>query len=255
VDGLLLIKATTALILPPGGILVLLVVGIALRSRRPRLGAALVVSAVLTLYALSAGPISAPLIERLERFPALADDDPRLADRQAIVVLGGGRRERAPELGGPTVSASTLERLRYAAWLHRRTGLPLAVSGGVALGDGPTLAELMAAALERDFAVSARWLEAGSRNTEQNAIFTRQVLSTDGVTRIALVSHAAHLPRAVPMFRNQGFDVLPAPTGFLSPLGDSYRLLDWLPSAQVFWRSAIALHEHLGRLWYRLRRD
>jgi uncharacterized SAM-binding protein YcdF (DUF218 family) len=253
VDGLLLAKATAALVLPPGGILVLLLAGIALRPRRPRLGTGLLVLAALTLYALSVAPVADTLVAGLESFPALAVDDPRLGDREAIVVLGGGRA-RAPELGGPTVSASALQRLRYAARLHRRTGLPLAVSGGIVFGDGPAEARLMAAALERDFAVTARWVEAASRNTEQNAALSRQVLAADGVRRIVLVSHAAHLPRAVLMFRDQGFDVLPAPTGFLGGFGSGYRLLDWLPSAKLFWHSAFALREQLGRLWYALRR-
>lgn len=235
--------------------MVLLASGLVLRRWAPRAGMALVVLALLVLYALSAGPIAGILVQSLETVPPLAPDDPRLSRVQAIVVLGGGRRDWAPEFGDSTVSSATLERIRYGAFLHRRTGIPLAVSGGTVFGDGPPEAVLMARALERDFQVPVRWQESASRNTEQNAARSWRLLSEAGTTRIALISHANHLPRAVPMFQDQGFQVLPAPTAFRSGPPAPRRFLDWLPSAGVFADSRVALHEFLGRLWYRLRRS
>lgn len=252
-DLLLLTKLLASLILPPGGIVVLLVAGLALRPLRPRLGMALVVAGTAALYLLSTGPVARALVEGLERHPPLTA--PALADWQAeaLVVLGGGRREHAPELGGETVSPATLERLRYAARLHRASGLPIAVTGGVVFGDGAAEAELMAAALREDFGVPVRWVEGQSRNTEQNALFTRRLLERHGVIRIVLVSHAVHLTRAARMFRDQGFEVLEAPTAFLAGPPERLRWRDWIPSRGALNASGIALHERLGRLWYLLR--
>ena len=254
-DTLLLTKGLAALILPPGAILVLLAAGLVLRRWRPRLGAGLVVLAAAALYALSTGPVAGLLVQRVESTPPVAPGDHRLSGYQAIVVLGGGRRDFAPELGGPTVSGRALERLRYAAFLQRRTGLPLAVTGGTVFGDGPAEGELMAQSLARDFGVPVRWVESASRNTEENARFSRDVLAADGIRRIVLVSHANHLGRAVPMFRDQGFEVLPAPTAFAGGPHDAPHPLDWFPSAGTFAQSRDALHELLGRLWYALRRE
>ena len=54
-----------------------------------------------------------------------------IPDAQAILVFLAGRTWRAPELGGDDgLSALSLQRLHHAVYLHRRTGLPLAVSGG-----------------------------------------------------------------------------------------------------------------------------
>ena len=45
---------------------------------------------------------------------------------QAIVVLGGGQVSRRARIRRhDTVSELTLMRLRYAAYLHRRTGKPI----------------------------------------------------------------------------------------------------------------------------------
>ncbi len=51
-----------------------------------------------------------------------------------LVALGGGTYPEAPEYGGDTVSTGSLERLRYAALLYRRSGKPILVSGGNPLG-------------------------------------------------------------------------------------------------------------------------
>ena len=65
----------------------------------------------------------APLAQR-----ALAGEEAQRAG--AIVVLGGGRYDEAPEYGDDTISLAGLRRVRYAAVLQRRTGLPVLVSGG-----------------------------------------------------------------------------------------------------------------------------
>ena len=74
------------------------------------------------------------------------------------------------------------------------------------------------------------------------------MLRAAGVHRIVLVSHAWHLPRAIPLFEREGFVVVPAATGFTTdyPL----QLANLLPSAAALQRSEFACHEWLG-LWAR----
>jgi uncharacterized SAM-binding protein YcdF (DUF218 family) len=246
-------KVIAALLLPPGGIIMLMFLGLALYRRQAKIAVSLLAVATFSLYALSVGPVAAWLMAPLERTAVLSATDPRLAERQAIVVLGGGRREHAPEYGGETVSSQTLERARYGARLHRQLRLPLAVTGGVLFGGGLAEAHLIASTLREDFVVPVRWVETRSRNTRENAEFTRALLAKDKVVRIVLVSHAAHLPRAEQMFIDQGFDVLLAPTGFNTGPGTALTPFDWIPSAGALSASWFATHEHLGRLWYRLR--
>ena len=59
---------------------------------------------------------------------------------QAIVVLGGGLYFDTPEYGGDTVGGSTLERLRYAATIARKTNLPVLVTGGAGWAGGSPVA-------------------------------------------------------------------------------------------------------------------
>lgn len=249
--GFYLTKLLTPFALPPGSLVIAGLLGVLLRRRYRRIGATLVVAALLSLWVLSTPLVAAALVRPLERFPI--PDPGRVQGAQAIVVLGGGRRVEAAEYGGDVVSARTLERLRYAAYLHRRTSLPLLVSGGRALSRGPSEASLMKDTLEGELGVRVQWTEEGSRNTAENASLSADILRKQQVERIVLVSHAVHLPRAVPLFEAQGLDVIPAPTGFLAPRARPRWPFDLLPHASALAMSARALHEHVGNLWYRLR--
>lgn len=117
----------------------------------------------------------------------------------------------------------------------------------------------MARLLREEFSVPVRWVEDRSRNTEENAVFTGALLVPHGVHTIALVSEASHLPRAAAMFRDQGLEVVPAPTAWMSGERTLERtrersVLDWVPSMTTLARSRAALHGLVGLAWYRLRR-
>jgi uncharacterized SAM-binding protein YcdF (DUF218 family) len=78
------------------------------------------------------------------------------------------------------------------------------------------------------------------------------MLSQDGIKRIILVTHALHMYRSVQQFRNQGLQVLPAPTVFISKQRINFPL-SFLPSAGALKNSSLAIHEIMGRAWYELR--
>ena len=240
----------TQLVLPPGINIVVAFAGLWLHRWWPRLGMWVVVVAVFSLYLLSTTLVSGWLIRGLEVHPTV--DAAQLSTHaDAIVVLGGGTYRDAPEYGGDTVSTATLTRVRYAAYLHRKSGLPLMVTGGV-VDQRSSEADLMAAVLRSELRVPVSWVERRSRNTQQNAELSKPVLRQAGVERVALVTHAWHMPRAVEAFQRQGLQVIPAPIEFRGHLPRRWsRLL--LPQSFALQASTAALHEYLGRLWYRLR--
>ncbi|WP_043343411.1 YdcF family protein [Belnapia moabensis] len=166
----------------------------------------------------------------------------------AIIVLGG---EMAGGEAEPEPGPLTLERLRAAAALHRRTGLPLLVTGGVVGRGAPPVAELMAASLQADFGIPARWIEPCAADTRQNALFSAAMLRADEIGAAFVVSHAWHLPRALGAFARAGFPVTPAPVrrgdwpAGLAP--------DWVPRPDHLTQSWFALREWAGLLVYRLR--
>jgi len=234
------------LLLPPGGLLLAASAGAFLTWAEQPAGLFLLPASLAALWLLATPAVARRLLATLDRFPPVATDEPRRRPPAAIVVLDGGRRPDAREVGGDWVNAATLERLAHGAWLHRRLGLPLLVSG-----DGA--GELMARALGRSFGVAVRWLETRSRTTQESAVACARRLRASGIDHAYLVSHFWHLPRAAAAFRRAGLELTPAPVGLAGVERGAGGVLALLPSARAVEDSYLALHEHLGRLWYRLR--
>lgn len=246
----LLKKLIALLLMPPLAPLILICAGLLLLRRRPRAGRMLAWSGLALALLVTTPTAVDALLDGLEEIPVL--QPAQLADAGAIVILGGGARTNAPEFGGQTVNRLTLERVRYGARLARESGLPVLVSGGAPSGSQPE-AELMKTALEEDFRLPVKWVEAASLDTRDNARMSAALLHAEGVKRVVLVTHAAHMRRSVEAFEAAGLAVIPAPTGFFrrGPADDA---LPRLPNMNSTYAGTYAIHEWLGLLAYRLSR-
>lgn len=250
--------ALRALVLPPVPMLLLVLLGLALVRRRPRLGRSLGLAGVLATWAVCTPWAGHVLQTALTQPPPPLSADQittlRQAPRTAILVLGAGRRTLLMEYGQPDLTPLTLERLRFGWWLARQTGLPLGYSGGVGHGarDGLTEAEAVALVTQRDQGVPLRWSEQKSRDTNENARYSVAMLQADGITRLVLVTHGFHQRRALAAFQRaiaasgRPLQLVAAPVGLRPP--PTGELSDYLPGPQGLLDSSIALHEWLGRL-------
>lgn len=239
------------LLLPPGILLLLLVLAWWLRSTRPRLAGVLFALGVGGLWLMSLPVVVQWGARAIERAPALAPSEwSTLAGRaDAIVVLGSGRERGDPAWGSDQPTAMGLERQRYAARLAKASGLPVLTTGGLHYGTPPSEAQMMADSLRDDFGVQVRWKEEQSRTTWENAQMTADILLAQGIRRVVVVTQAWHMPRSVWSFQQAGFEVVPAPVGFFS--ADSERPLGgWMPEYKSFWQSGLLLNEAVGQIAY-----
>lgn len=233
-------------LMPPLALLLLGAAGWLARRRWPRAGRAAIAAAIALLVLFSTPLTASLMLGALQSFPAL--DEQRLEPGcGAIVVLAGDAQLHAPEYGEAACGPLTLERLRYAARLARASKLPLLVSGGAPRAGVRSHAAMMKDALERDFALEVRWCEERSGDTRENLSNSAALLRAAGVSRVYLVTHAWHMPRAVAWARRANLDVVAAPTGFRAPL--EWRWSSFLPTAKALRESTWALHEWLGRAW------
>ncbi len=230
-------------------VLLLLIGGLWIGMVRRRLGAALLVAGVVVLY-LFANPFVGARLARLAEAP-FETTSAVARPPQAIVILSAGVYRAAPEYAGDTVDALTLERMRYGARLHRQTGLPILVTGGVLHKATRPVAEAMREVLVEEWSVPVRWVEGQALTTRENAERSAAMLKSEGLDAVYLVTHAVHMPRSQDAFEQVGLVVTPAPTGFaiIDP-GVSPR--DLVPQTTTLVRSFYALHELIGRLWYRI---
>lgn len=207
----------------------------------------MIVSALL-LYLLSIPAVANRLLGSLEPATAVHLAQPA----QAIVILGGGLYAKTPEYGGETIDALTLERVRYGARLHRMTKLPILVTGGKLMnGQQASEGALMAISLREDFGVPVQWIENRAHTTEENAVLAARMLRPLGITRVFLVSHAWHMPRATRAFSAAGLNPVAAPTGFTTSFRSDIR--SFIPDAKSLRKSYYAMHEAIGLLWYRFK--
>lgn len=94
-------------------------------------------------------------------------------------------------------------------------------------------------------------VEVESRNTFENAIFSRDAVMPKPNQTWLLVTTARHTPRAVASFRKAGWNVIAVPTGpLLSELPWSITEVDLRGSVGLI---GLAFHEYLGLLVYRMR--
>ena len=245
----MLAKLVGLLLLPPGILLILVAAGVALQRKRPQLGLVLALGGLAMLYLLSTPLVADALVEIVAGRTTFVAPGRYPAD--AIVVLGAGTYWNAPEYGADTVSGAGLQRLRYAAHLHRRTGKPVLVTGGQPFPRGAPEASSMKLVLEQEFGVPVQWSESESVNTLESALLSYRILGPEGRLRIYLVTHSVHMPRARRAFEQAGFEVVPAPTAFAG--GEPLTILSFAPRADALLDSHTALREMLGAAWYRIK--
>jgi uncharacterized SAM-binding protein YcdF (DUF218 family) len=239
-----------AVMLPPGGPLVIALAGLGLWGVRLRTGRALAAIGIISLTLLSLPAVGRALLGLIEPRETL---DPGLAGKaQALVILGGGTAPEAREYEGDSANATTLERLRYGARLIRQAPLPVLVSGGNPQGNRTSEAAQMRAVLTDEFRVPVNWIEDKANNTYESARNCRDMLAAAGIERIVLVTHASHMRRARLAFESYGFSVVPAPTGFSDPARPA-AIDDFLPGVEGLRMSRIFFYETIGYGWYDLR--
>lgn len=180
-----------------------------LLTRFARSGRRLLVVSVVGIGLFGVLPLGKLLLLPLEqRFPVW--DDKRDAP-DGIIVLGGSISTDISGARGEVSLNDSAERLTAIPELARRfPKARILFSGGNAalVRDEPTEASfakplLVSLGVPADRIV----VEDRSRNTAENAAFTRAILEPKPGQRFLLVTSAFHMPRAIGCFRREGFDV------------------------------------------------
>ena len=210
--------------------------------------------ATLTAILLVVGltPLADIAMHRLEtRFPKPAAE---VGDVVGAVVLGGATgSQRVAAHHDTYLLGEAAERLTTAAALRRRfPDLPIVVAGFSASlrQQGPSEAEVTRRLMTAlGFAADAFTYEARSRNTFENAVFTRALVGEPEGAWL-LVTSAFHMPRAVGTFRRAGFDVVPYPVDFRT----APPMTTWWPPKPLdrFEKASVVAKEWVGLVAYRL---
>lgn len=184
-----------------------------------------------------------------------ARPDPAPTDVAGIIVLGGGFEGGVNLVrGGYELNASGDRFVEAAVLARRYPQARVVVTGGNGSmtlegeGDGETAPRLLTAlGVEPTRLV----LETRSRNTYENAVFTRELVQPRQDETWLLVTSAFHIPRSVGLFRKAGFDVVPWPADYRTagnePIGLARDNV-----ADSMQNLSLGVREWIGLLAYRL---
>jgi uncharacterized SAM-binding protein YcdF (DUF218 family) len=235
----------------------LIFVGIAgailLGTRFARLGRRLMVVSLLLFAICGFSPLGSWLLFPLEsRFPAW---DAARGAPDGIVVLGGSIDADVSAARGVAVVRGAADRIVAAAALARQyPDARIVFTGGSSnlIENDPREADFAAEIFERLGVRRERLtIERRSRNTEENAEFTKAIAAPKNGERWLLVTSAYHMPRSVGLFRKAGFAVEPYPVDWR--VGSRADLLQFSAVAiEGLQRTGLAVHEWIGLLAYRL---
>ena len=226
-------KLAALLTVPMFWVLMLLLPAVALMHRRPLAARRWVVAATALLVLEGWAPLPDAMLRYLERqYP----DPPALPLHHyaGVLVLGGalesayvGEGTSEPQLN------SAAERLTTVLPLLRQSpGLQLVFTGG----EGELFARGSSEAerARRFFAqqgldVNRIRFEDQSRNTYENAVLSARLAGVDPQQPWILITSASHMPRALAVFRKQGWNVTPYSVDFRSGLSTPWTQYHRLP--------------------------
>ncbi|PJJ60051.1 YdcF family protein [Hymenobacter chitinivorans] len=247
-----IVSKTLPYLLEPA-IWLLALLGGALLSRRPARQRGFVVAALAVVVLGTNGGLvnEAWLAWELPPVPLRT-----VAPHDAGVLLTGVTRpQKSPH--DRVYLAEGADRVTHALWLYRAGRIRrIIISGGsgslreVAHTEAHDIATLLrlAGVPRQDILLEER-----SRNTRENALYTKQLLTQHpDLKSLVLITSAFHQRRALGCFAKVGLHPTPFPVDFRTEDRGLHSLTYWLPDATALGRWSHLLHELLGFLTYKL---
>ncbi|MFA4994731.1 MAG: YdcF family protein [Bdellovibrionales bacterium] len=172
-----------------------------------------------------------------------------------ILILGGDENTNVSDSRGQPVA---LDAMRRFVWFKTMTAqypnARLVYSGGSGLlrpNEHLTEVDVARDIMTRIGVPTNRVLfEKTSRNTRENALFSADLAHPKKSENWLLVTSAFHMPRAMGCFRQAGWNVYAAPTGYFTT--GKYSLLPVFRFEEQLRFLTLAAHEYVGLVSYRL---
>lgn len=231
----------------------LLLLGVVLLwTRWSRTGRVLLTGLAVFQVVLAVVPLGQILIAPLEnRFPTVEKIDGPV---DGIIVLGGTVVQSLTLDRGQPALSDGAERLTEFVKLARTYSRARLIFTG---GSGSVLRQdLKEADTARQFLqeigldTNRVTFEADARNTMENALFSHRLMQPKANERWLLVTSAAHMPRAMGVFRKAGWQPTAYPVDY-----KTFRHYDWAPGFNLtggLGTLGDGLYEWLGLAIYRL---
>lgn len=247
-------KTIGYLVMPSNLLMAIGLIGLFLLfTRFRRLASWLLVTSLVLIAFVGYSPVGRILLLPLEdRFPPW---DPSRGAPDGIVVLGGAISPGISVDRGVVALNGAAERMTATAELaHHYPNARIIFTGGTSSLDPTSPLEAPLAVKEFEALGVAHdriTAEEQSRNTIENAVFSRLLADPKPGQRWLLVTSAAHMPRAIAVFRAAGFPVEAYPVNWLTR-GQRDAAEPFVSFGGGLGMTDYAAHEWIGLAVYRL---
>ena len=244
-------KIIASLLYPVPLCLELLLLGLLLLwlTRFKRAAKGLIAAGVVLLAVLSLSPVARLIAYPLESRYLPIQSVKAVADFRYVAVLGHGMVSDPWLPANSQISETALARLVEGIRLFRGIHGSRLILSGAPLFDSTSFAEGFARVAEM-LGVSRQQmiLVDDPKDTPEEAAAIARIV---GDEPFLLVTSAAHMPRAVALFKKQGANPVPSPVDYRTAKGQGSAPWGYFPSAENLVTARDAWHEYLGMVWGR----
>ncbi len=174
---------------------------------------------------------------------------PSVDSSSITIVLSGGITYHD---GEEQLSRSTFKRLYEGFIIAKKTKGKILVSGGKIFNNESVASShiMKKVLIQFGFPKSKIMVQDQSRNTYEDAIYSKKLLSKTRINKIYLVTSAMHMRRSLDIFSKvfETTKIIPVPTDFI--VDEKINVLQFFPNFGVFFTNCFAIHEILGKIWY-----
>jgi len=224
-------------------------------TRKQKTGKVLLTISTVFLGLLSYDAVSDMLARPLEeKYPPIRSFE-NIQDVKWIVVLAGGSGVDYALPSSTYLSEASLVRLSEGVFLHNRFPQTKLILTGRSGFEGFTpVAEVMGdVAVEWGVAPEDIVVEKKAADTKDHPIYVKEIVGND---KFILVTSASHMPRAMALFKKHGMEPIPAPTDYMVKEREGGLTPGvFFPSTGSIEKAERAIHEYLGMLWAKVRRQ
>ena len=242
-------KILTPFLIPPGlfiAIIIVLGIWFFYKNQKKIAYGYIIIAAVFWLASMK--PVSDLFLSKLEYHFVL----PESFSADVVIVLGGGMKDDVPDFSGNSaLNSAGLERVFAAARIVKKKKIPIITSGGAVFSRKAE--SEVAKRFLMDIGISGDEIivENKSRDTYENALFSRKICLERGFNRVVVVTSAFHMPRTAMIFKKVGFeDIVYYPTGYRTSKKPKYYFTDFLPGDMQ--NLSVAIKEYIGLAYYKI---
>ena len=250
-----IVKILYSLVIPPGGIITLLIIfNICLYRQKHRL--AYVLSFIIAIfYLLSTQFVAYQLIKPLENMYAnYSLIELKAQNPDVIVMLGGGAINNVEDIDGDgQVSGYVANRMLTVMRLQKALDVPVILAGGKVFADTGREADIEQRIFTQlGVSPDKLLIENQSRNTVENAQNSKQIMEAHHFTKPILVTSGFHMPRSMMIFERENLTPIAYTTDYQMSGKIAFSIFNLLPNNGALNNSCMAIREYLGILALKL---